>query len=74
MVATGMNKNETIRKEDPGLFDYQNRMKKLSEMTSPLEKLDSRIPWGKFRPDLEGAIQKEDKGLGCTTWRGMNRS
>ena len=33
-------KNKTIQKQDLGLFDYQNRLKKLSEAGSPLEKLD----------------------------------
>ena len=57
-------KNKTIQKQDPGLFDYQNRLKKLSEAGSPLEKLEGRIQWELFRPTLEKAVELEAKGPG----------
>ena len=57
-------KNKTIQKQDPGLFDYHNRIKKLSETGSPLEKRDARIRWEMFRPTLEKAVEREAKGPG----------
>ena len=59
-----MNRNKIIGKRDPGLFDYQNRMRKLSETASALEKLDARIDWEMFRPTLEKAFDREAKGPG----------
>lgn len=64
MLCGGMKKNKTIQKQDPGLFDYQNRMEKLSQTASPLEKLDGRIKWEIFRPTLEKALEREARGPG----------
>lgn len=56
--------SKTIEKQEPGLFDYQERMKKLSETLSPLEKLDTRIDWEIFRAQLAAGVTKESKGPG----------
>ncbi len=61
VLESGMTK--TKQKQEPGLFDYHNRMTKLSEVSSPLEKLDSRIDWEMFRPLLEEVLQQE-RGIG----------
>lgn len=55
---------KTITKQDPGLFDYQNRMAELSLKAHALEKLDGRINWEMFRKILEQATDKEAKGPG----------
>jgi len=55
---------ETIPKQHPGLFDYENRMKKLGEGPDPLARLNARIDWRMFRPDLERTFEKEAKGPG----------
>jgi len=54
----------TIKKRDPGLFDYQSRMGDLSEKGYPLEKLDQRIVWEIFREELEGVFASPSQGLG----------
>lgn len=64
MLCGGMKKNKTIQRQDPGLFDYQNRMEKLSQTASPLEKLDGRIQWEMFRATLEKAVEREARGPG----------
>src|SRR3989338_9509224 len=56
--------NKTTEKQAPGLFDYQDRMKKLSQTGSALEKLDARIEWEQFRSQLETAVAKKAKGPG----------
>ena len=40
---------KTIPKQNPGLFDYENRMKKLEEGPDPLARLSVRIAWEMFR-------------------------
>lgn len=55
---------KTITQQDPGLFDYQNRMAELSRKTHALEKLDRRIKWEMFREELEQAFSKPAKGAG----------
>lgn len=55
---------KTIAKQDPGLFDYQNRMAELSRKAHPLEKLDRRIKWEMFREELDRAFDKPGKGSG----------
>lgn len=55
---------KTIPLKDPGLFDYENRMRKLSEGPDPLARLNARINWAMFRPQLERAFDKEGKGPG----------
>lgn len=54
----------TIQKKDPGLFDYQNRMNKLSETGAPLDRLDVRVDWEMFRPTLNAALERMTKGPG----------
>lgn len=56
--------NKTIQKKFPGLFDYDNRLEKLSQSDPPLERLDKRINWEMFRYDLEAQVKKEAKGPG----------
>jgi IS5 family transposase len=48
----------------PGLFDYENRMEKLSQTRSGLDRLNSLMDWEMFRGDLEEAVKKESKGPG----------
>lgn len=54
----------TIPKQQPGLFDYENRMNKLAAGPDPLSRLNERIDWKIFQKDLEGAFIKEAKGPG----------
>ena len=54
----------TIPKPQPGLFDYDNRLKKLERGPDPLTRLNARINWMIFWPDLERAIEKEARGPG----------
>lgn len=55
---------KTISKQDPGLFDYQNRMAELSRKAHALEKLDRRIKWEMFREELERIFDRPAKGAG----------
>jgi IS5 family transposase len=55
---------KTIPKPQPGLFDYDNRLKKLERGPDPLARLNARIDWTIFRHDLERAIEKEARGPG----------
>lgn len=55
---------KTIPKQNPGLFDYENRMRKLEEGPDPLARLNVRIDWEMFRPNLNRAFEKEAKGPG----------
>jgi IS5 family transposase len=48
----------------PGLFDYVNRMDELQVKALPLDRLDSVVPWERFRKRLETALVKEPKGPG----------
>jgi IS5 family transposase len=48
----------------PGLFDYENRMEKLSQTRSGLDRLNSLINWEMFRGDLEAIVKKASKGPG----------
>jgi len=54
----------TIPKQQPGLFDYANRMKKLDRGPEPLARLNARIDWTIFQEDLERAVAKEVRGPG----------
>ena len=38
----------TIPKQQPGLFDYESRMKKLERGPDPLARLNARIDWKIF--------------------------
>ena len=55
---------KTIRKMSPRLFDYDNRIEKLGKASCPLDRLDARIDWEIFRPDLEAIFAKPAKGHG----------
>lgn len=44
-----------------GFWDEEARLKKLGRKKPALEHLAATIPWGKFRPLLESAFQKERK-------------
>lgn len=61
MVEDGMN---TTPKQQPGLFDYESRMKTLERGPDPLARLNARIDWKIFRQDLERAVAKEARGPG----------
>ena len=54
----------TMPTQQPGLFDYDNRMKKLDRGPDPLARLNARIDWTIFRKDLERAVEKEARGPG----------
>lgn len=45
-----------IQKQDPGLFDYQERLEKLLEKGFPLNRLNERINWEIFRRTLEETL------------------
>ena len=47
-----------------GFFDEAFRLEKLKEQNDPLVKLKERIDFELFRPPLEQAFFKEDKGIG----------
>jgi len=47
-----------------GLFDESNRLKKLSSLGDPLEKLNSVIDWRMFEGALNKVFAKEHKGVG----------
>lgn len=48
-----------IQKQDPGLFDYQERMTKLTQKGFPLNRLNEKIDWEIFRDTLEESLIKE---------------
>lgn len=45
-------------------FDEDNRLKRLSEMGDPLEKVSKAVNWEIFRPILKKVFQKEKSGTG----------
>ncbi len=47
-----------------GFFDENDRLKELSELGDPLEKLNSVIDWERFRPVLTRILKKEAHGPG----------
>lgn len=47
-----------------GIFDESNRLKKLSSLGDPLEKLNSVIDWRMFEGALNKVFAKEQKGVG----------
>jgi transposase, IS5 family len=61
VVEDGM---ETIPQQQPGLFDYESRMKTLDRGPDPLARLNARIDWTIFRKDLDRAVAKEARGPG----------
>ena len=44
-----------------GLFDYENRLKELSELGDPLEIINRVIRWKKFRPIIDRPFRKDRK-------------
>ena len=61
VVEVGM---KTIQPKDPGLFDHENRIRKLAEGPDPLARLNARMEWEMFRPPLERVFEKEARGPG----------
>ena len=47
-----------------GLFDTENRLKKLSKLGDSLVRLNKVIDWEQFRPVLATVLKKEPKGAG----------
>ena len=47
-----------------GFFDEDNRLKRISEMGDPLEKVTKAVDWEIFRPILNAVFQKEGRGIG----------
>jgi IS5 family transposase len=47
-----------------GFFDEDDRLKELSNLGDPLEKLNKAISWNIFRPAITKALKKEPKGPG----------
>jgi len=47
-----------------GFFDESNRLKKLSLLGDPLEKLERTIEWRIFESTLNRVFAKEHKGMG----------
>jgi len=54
----------TIRPTDPGLFDYQNHVDRLSGRETALDRLDAFIDWEFFRPYLRRAFKRIDPKRG----------
>ena len=52
---------------EKGLFDEELRLRRLSNMGDPLEKLSERIDFEIFRGKIERALEKEVKGSGGRT-------
>jgi transposase len=47
-----------------GFFDENDRLKELSKLGDPLERLNTYIDWEQFRGILTRTLQKEHKGSG----------
>ena len=47
-----------------GFFDEDDRLERLSEMGDPLEKVSKVVNWEIFRPLLNKAMEREDRGVG----------
>ena len=47
-----------------GFFDENDRLKELSQLGDPLEKLNKVIDWQSFRHSLSKIFKKEAKGPG----------
>ncbi|MDR3625648.1 MAG: IS5 family transposase [Ignavibacteriaceae bacterium] len=52
------------KQTEPGLFDEENRLIKLTKKKDPLVRLSMMIKWEKFRPIIEKAMKKQTKGYG----------
>ncbi|MDP2208525.1 MAG: transposase [Bacteroidota bacterium] len=53
-----------MRKNNPGFFDEQNKLERISRLGDPLEKINEAIDWNLFVPILNEAMRKEAKGPG----------
>jgi transposase, IS5 family len=51
-------------KNEPGFFDEQFRLEKLTDQNDPLVKLAKEINWEQFRNILTSAFEKGEKGVG----------
>jgi hypothetical protein len=47
-----------------GFFDESNRLRHLSSIGDPLEGISRVVDFEMFRPVLDSAFQREDKGKG----------
>jgi transposase, IS5 family len=54
----------TIRPIDPGIFDYQNHVERLSSRETSLDRLNSIIDWEAFRPHLRRAFKRKGPDRG----------
>ena len=52
---------------EPGLFDYEHRMKKLDRGLDLLRSVNAGIDWKIFRQDLERAVEKEARVSAATS-------
>lgn len=53
-----------MRRKDRGLFDEEIRMRDISNLGDPLEKLNRQINWEDFRVSLENIFKNENPGKG----------
>lgn len=53
-----------MKKKEKSFFDEEDRLKRLSEIGDPLEKLNKIIEWEMFRNVITKACRKEDAGKG----------
>ena len=51
-------------KNEPGFFDEEFRLKKLTQQKDPLVKLLEEINWEQFRKILTNSLENEEKGIG----------
>jgi IS5 family transposase len=57
-------KRKTIKKTDPGIFDYQNWVDKLAAEATPLDRLAEYVDFERFRHLLEAPLLHEARGPG----------
>jgi IS5 family transposase len=53
-----------MKKRERGLFDEEYKLAKISKRGDPLEELDRRIDFEQFRPVLNKAFNKKQRGVG----------
>ena len=53
-----------MKKQDRGLFDEEFRLREISKLGDPLEKLNEYINWEDFRKPLEGLFKNENPEKG----------
>lgn len=59
-----MSQRKYKHKQAKGFFDETIRLEKLTVTKDPLIKLKERIDFELFRPELEAALYKDEKGIG----------